>query len=171
MSNACRRSSLPVAVLAVVISACASEKPVAPADVAPVLAAVVHAVDSAVGPKDSLAIDPRILLRSTMWQRKAVITDWPEAHLAASINPAHPRLDLGMLAFVCPVRTPGCSATKQRPVLALGAPVLHRDTAVVEALYAGRGPDDRVNQMHWFWFAVRQRNSWRVVKHTTLDRT
>lgn len=170
ISKAYRASGFPVAMLAV-ISACTAEKPVAPADVAPVLAAVVHAVDSVVGPNDSLAIDPRILLRPRMWRRAAVITDWPEANLAASINPTHPRLELGMLAFVCPVRTPGCSATKQRAVLALGAPELRQDTAVVEALYAGRAPDDRVKQLHWFWFAVRRRNAWRIVKHTMLDKS
>jgi hypothetical protein len=162
-------------VLAVVASACASEKPVAPADVPTVIAAVVHAVDSAVGPKDSLAIDPRMLLRENVFQsffrRKQAITDWPEANLAATINPRHPRLDLGMLAFVCPVRTPGCSATRQRPVLALSAPMVKRDTAVVEALYAGRNSDDRIDQIHWLWFAIRQAGAWRVVKHTVLDRS
>ena len=169
MSKVCPTSLLPAALLAVVISACASEKPVAPADVAPVLAAAARAVDSVVGPKDSLAIDPRILLRPRRWRRAAVITDWPEANLAATINPSHPRLELGMLAFVCPVRTPACSATRQRAVLALGEPVLHRDTAVVEALYASRGSDDRVTQLHWLWFALRQSNSWRIVKHSRLD--
>ncbi|HEY6829040.1 MAG TPA: hypothetical protein VI259_19405 [Gemmatimonadaceae bacterium] len=169
MSKAYPASLLPAALLAVVISACASEKPVAPADVAPLLAAVVHTVDSVVGPRDTLAIDPRILLRPRMWRRGVVITDWPEANLAAAINPSHPRLDLGMLAFVCPVRTPGCSATRQRAVLALGEPVLHRDTAVVEALYASRGSDDRVTQLHWLWFALRQSNSWRIVNHSRLD--
>lgn len=170
MSNA-YRTLLPIAAIALVTSACAREKPVPPADVAPVLAAVVHAVDSAVGPKDSLAIDPRILLRPTMWRRKSAITDWPEANLATAINPRHPRLELGMLAFVCPVRAPGCSATKQRAVLALATPVLRRDTAVVEALYAGRGSDDTVNEVHWLWFAVRKDGAWRIVRHTTLGQT
>ena len=169
MSKVHPTALLPAALLGVVISACASEKPVAPADVAPVISAVVHAVDSVVGPRDSLAIDPRILLRPRMWRRAAVITDWPEGNLAAAINPSHPRLELGMLAFVCPVRRPECSATRQRAVLALGQPVLRRDTAVVEALYASRAPDDRVTQLHWLWFALRQSNSWRIVKRSRLD--
>ena len=162
---------LTIAVLSVVVAACAPETPVPPGDVAPMLAAVVHAVDSVVGPKDSLAIDPRILLRPTMWRRKPVITDWPQANLASVINAQHPRLELGMLAFVCPVRTPGCSATKARPVLALGTPVLQRDTALVETWYAARAPDDRVTELHWLWFIVRQKSGWRIVKHTTLARS
>lgn len=160
-----------IALTALLTSACSRDKPVPPADVAPVLAAVVHAVDSVVGPKDSLAIDPRILLRPAMWGRKPVITDWPEASLATAIGPGHPRLELGMLAFVCPVRAPGCSATKQRAVLALGAPMLQRDTAVVEALYAGRAADDRVNELHWLWYLVRRDGAWKIAKHTTMNGT
>jgi hypothetical protein len=163
-------SLLPIAALTAA-TACASEKPLPPADIAPVLAAVVHAVDSAVGPKDSLAIDPRILLRPSTFGRKQVATAWSEGELAATISPRHPRLELGKMAFTCPVRTPGCVATKELPVLALSSPVLVRDTVMVEALYAGRNSDDRVNELHWLWFAVRKDSTWRVVKHTTLDRT
>ena len=91
---------LPICLLAVLNFACASEKPVASADVAPVIAAVVAAVDTAVGLKDSLPIDPRILLRRTMWRRKPVTTAWSESELAATISPRHPRLELGMLAWL-----------------------------------------------------------------------
>ena len=162
---------LPISLLAVLNVACASERPVPSADVAPVVAAVVAAVDSAVGVKDSLPIDPRILLRRTMWRRKPVATAWSESQLAATISPRHPRLELGMLAFVCLVRAPGCAATRERAVLALSEPVLHRDTVLVETAYAARRRDDSINELHWLWFAIRKGGSWRVVKRTTLDRS
>ena len=166
-----RLSSLPPIAALAAAAACGSEKALPPRDVAPVLAAVVHAVDSAVGPKDSLAIDPRVLLRQSAFGRKPESTAWSEGELAATISPRHPRLELGKMAFTCPVRTPGCVATKDLPVLALSAPVLVRDTVMVEALYAGRNSDDRVSELHWLWFAVRKDSAWRVVKHTRLDRT
>jgi hypothetical protein len=168
--DASRISLIGSIVLASVCTGCKSPKPVPAADVAPVIAAVVSAVDSVVGPKDSLAIDPRILLPARNWRRKPVITDWPQADLVLAINPTHPRLDLGMLAFVCAVRTPGCSATRTRSVLALGMPTIDGETVRVEAIYAARRPDDSVTQIHWLWFAVRKDSVWRVVKHTTLDR-
>lgn len=150
-------------------SACTSEKPVPPTDVAPVLAAVVAAVDSAVGIKDSLAVDPRILPPRSSWRRKQVATAWSEGELAATISPRHPRLELGKMAYTCPVATPGCVATKSLPVVALSMPVLERDTVVVEAKFAGRGADEMVSELHWIWFAVRKDSVWRVVKHATLD--
>ena len=164
-------SLVPTAALAAMISACATEKPVPAADVAPVLAAVVHAVDSVVGPRDSVAIDPRILLRPAMWRRKPESTAWSEGQLAATISPRHPRLELGKMAFTCPVRTPGCVATKDLPVLALSTPVLVRDTVMVEAMFAGRTADEHVSELHWYWFAVRKDSSWRVVKHTRINQT
>jgi hypothetical protein len=165
MSSRDWRLLLPIAAAAVVISACASEKPVAAVDVAPVLAAVVHAVDSAVGPKDSLAVDPRILPSRSTWRWKQVATAWSEGELAATISARHPRLELGKMAYTCPVATPGCVATKNLPVVALSMPMLRKDTAVVEAAFAGRGSDDMVNEVHWVWFAVRKDSSWRVVRN------
>ena len=171
MSNAYGRSLLPIAVCVVVAAACTSEKPFPPADVAPVIAAVVRAVDSLVGPTDAFAIDPRILPPRSTLGRKQVSTVWSEGELSRAISPRHPRLDLGKMAFTCPVIEPGCVATKDRPVIALSMPVLARDTAVVEARYANRGSDDMINKVHLVWFAVRKDSSWRVVKHTTLDQT
>ena len=173
MSNAYQRSLLPIIACAVVAVACSSAKPVPPADVAPVLGAVVRAVDSVVGQTDAFAIDPRILpTRSTRGAgRKQVSTVWSEGELSRAISPRHPRLDLGKMAFTCPVGTPGCVATKDRPVIVLSMPVLARDTAVVEARYANRSSDDMINEVHLAWFAVRKDSSWRVVKHTTLDKT
>jgi hypothetical protein len=171
MPNLSWRSFPLIVAIGVVSSACTSEKPVLPADVAPVLAAVVAAVDSAVGIKDSLAIDPRILPPRSHWRWKQVATAWSEGELAATINPRHPRLELGKMAYTCPVTTPGCVATKSLPVVALSTPVLQRDTVVVEAAFAGRGSDDMVNEIRWLWFAVRKDSSWRVVKHTTMKQT
>ena len=160
-----------IVVVAAVVSACASEKPVPPGDVAPVLAAVVHAVDSAVGPRDSIAIDPRILPRPSMLRRKPVSTAWSEGEPAAAISPRHPRLELGKMAFSCPVSSPECVATKELPVVALSMPVVRRDTVMVEARYAGRAADQMVNRVHWLWFAVKKDSAWTVVKHTALDQT
>jgi hypothetical protein len=171
MSNAYQRSLLPIIACAVVAVACSSAKPVPPADVAPVLGAVVRAVDSVVGQTDAFAIDPRILPTRSSLGRKQVSTVWSEGELSRAISPRHPRLDLGKMAFTCPVGTPGCVATKDRPVIVLSMPVLARDTAVVEARYANRSSDDMINEVHLAWFAVRKDSSWRVVKHTTLDKT
>ena len=164
-------SFVAIAVLALVISACTPEKPVASRDVAPVLAAVVSAVDGAVAPFDSLAIDPRILPRPSIWRRREVSTVWSEGELAATISPRHPRLELGKMAFTCPVISPGCVATRNLPVLVLSMPVLRRDTVVVESAYASRGSGDMVNEIRSLWFAVRKDSSWRVVKHTTGKQT
>ena len=171
MSNAYQRSLLPIIACAVVAVACSSAKPVPPADVAPVLGAVVRAVDSVVGQTDAFAIDPRILPTRSTLGRKQVSTVWSEAELSRAISPRHPRLDLGKMAFTCPVGAPGCVATKDRPVIVLSMPVLARDTAVVEARYANRSSDDMINEVHLAWFAVRKDSSWRVVKHTTLGKT
>ena len=171
MSNASRKPSVLFAVAAAAGIACASEKPVPSTDVAPLLAAVVRSVDSAVGRRDSLAIDPRILPTPSTARVKRSSTVWSEGELAASIGPRHPRLELGKMAFACPVVTPGCVATKELPIIVLATPMLARDTAVVEAVFAGRRPDDAVTEIRWLWFAVKKDNSWRVVKHTTLDRT
>ena len=171
MSKAHGRSLLPIAVCVAMTAACASEKPVPPTDVAPVLGAVVHAVDSVVGPTDAFAIDPRILPSRSTFGRKQASTVWSEGELSRAVSPRHPRLDLGKMAFTCPVGAPGCVATKARPVIVLSMPVLARDTAIVEARYANRGSDDMINEVHLVWFAVRKDSSWRVVKHATIDRT
>src|SRR5262245_26941780 len=171
MAKLDRSSFVAIAVIAPILTACTPEKPVAGRDVAPVLAAVVSAVDSAVGAKDSLAIDPRILPRPSIWRRKPVATVWSESELAAAISPRHPRLELGKMAYTCPVITPGCVATRSLPVVALSMPVLQRDTVVVEAAYASRRSDDMVNEIHSLWFAVRKDSTWRVVRHRTGKQT
>ena len=169
ISGFVRAFTVPAAGIVLVSSACASQRPLPGSDVAPVLAAVVAAVDSAAGQKDTLAIDVRILPGRRAWHGDGA--RWSQGELSAAISPRRPSLDSAKNALPCQVQDSGCSATTTRAVVALSRPVIERDTVVVEAMYGGRGSDHMISYVHFLWFLVNKGGAWRVVGHKTLDQT